>query len=149
MTNYKVYFDGCCDNRSRFKLMGFGVAFQIGDDFLDINHAGFGGTNGTSNIAEYMALIQALKMCCEVNENKPSYFRLYGDSQLVINQINGDWAVKSEHLVPYHKEARLLADTLGDNLRSIGWIRRIYNKEADKYSKLGVKNWMDANNLLV
>ncbi|XP_058089193.1 uncharacterized protein LOC131236094 [Magnolia sinica] len=28
--------------------------------------------------------------------------RVFGDSQLIINQVNGDWKTKDERLIPYH-----------------------------------------------
>jgi len=38
---------------------------------------------------------------------------IYGDSQLVINQLLNEYEVKKEDVVPYHKQALCLLNKLG------------------------------------
>lgn len=49
-------------------------------------------------MAKYEALVTRIKM--EV-EWKITKLNIYGDSQLVINQVNGDYQTKDEKLMPY------------------------------------------------
>ena len=54
----------------------------------------------TNNIAEYEALLIGLKIALEW---QISELEVYGDSQLVINQINDDYQTKDDKLLPYKK----------------------------------------------
>ena len=51
----------------------------------------------TNNIAEYEALITGLKTTLEWRITE---LQVYGDSQLVINQINDDYQTKDDKLLP-------------------------------------------------
>ena len=52
----------------------------------------------TNNIAEYKALLNGVKISLEWRITK---LHIYGDSQLVINQIDNDYQTKDEKLIPY------------------------------------------------
>ena len=52
----------------------------------------------TNNIAEYEALINSMKI---VAEWRVDQLDVFGDSQLVINQVNDIYQTKDEKLVPY------------------------------------------------
>ena len=54
----------------------------------------------SNNIAEYQAHILGLQMAMEIGIKD---LDVYGDSQLVINQLLDEWEVKKENLVPFHK----------------------------------------------
>ena len=63
---------------------------------------------GTSNQAEYLAFIHGLRAIRDVLEDYPDQevrVNLYTDSQLVYEQLKGDWAVKSENLEGLHEWA--------------------------------------------
>ena len=49
----------------------------------------------TNNVAEYMAIIKALESATEYTRWS---VKVYSDSELVINQINGKYRVKKAHL---------------------------------------------------
>lgn len=53
--------------------------------------------NATNNEAEYTALIRALDRCKEFWKGELEH---YTDSQLVVNQLEGKWAVKAGNLKP-------------------------------------------------
>jgi ribonuclease HI len=86
------------------------------------------GGYGTNNEAEYQALI-ALLEC--VDQAGVSGVSVRGDSQLVVNQIKGQWDVNSPALKPLWSRARSLVRKV--NAR-IAWIPREQNTEADKLS---------------
>lgn len=54
----------------------------------------------TNNIAEYEALVTRIKM---VVEWRITELKVYGYSQLVINQINNDYQTKDDKLLPYKR----------------------------------------------
>ncbi|XP_058080634.1 uncharacterized protein LOC131228784 [Magnolia sinica] len=53
----------------------------------------------TNNVAKYEAFIAGLREAIILNVKK---LRVFRDSQLIINQTNGDWIAKDEKLIPYH-----------------------------------------------
>jgi ribonuclease HI len=80
----------------------------------------------THNVAEYRALIEGLKLARDHGVQRS---RVYMDSELVVNQLNGDAAVKQEHLKDLHKQASTLVALFKD-IR-ISWVPREMNLEAD------------------
>lgn len=54
----------------------------------------------TNNMAEYEALIIGIKT---IVEWKIQELQVYGDSQLVINQVNDDYQTKDDKLMPYKR----------------------------------------------
>ena len=80
----------------------------------------------TNNQAEYQALILGLKAVAKYH---PAAVRIYMDSELVINQMNGRYKVRHDDLLPLHAEARHLASELP--LVSFTHIERAENHLAD------------------
>ena len=90
---------------------------------------------GTNNEAEYAALMAVLDAAVEA---KVQHLDVYGDSQLVVRQVNGEWLIKAKELVPLCQTVlNLKAQIPHVTLR---WIPREQNSEADALSKkaLGV-----------
>lgn len=56
----------------------------------------------TNHIAEYEALILGLELASEMNVHDIDVF---GDSQLIVRQIKGEYFVREPHLIPYHSKA--------------------------------------------
>lgn len=80
----------------------------------------------TNNEAEYTGLIIGLEKAQALGLTS---LEIRGDSQLVINQVKGDWKVKSESLRPFYERAcRLIAQF--DYIR-YQWIERAKNHLAD------------------
>jgi len=61
----------------------------------------------SNNVAEYQALILGLQMALEMGIKG---LDLYGDSQLVINQLLEEYEVKKKNLVSYHTQARQILE---------------------------------------
>ncbi|XP_058075818.1 uncharacterized protein LOC131224315 [Magnolia sinica] len=53
----------------------------------------------TNNVVEYEACIAGIREAIILNVKK---LRVFGDSQLIINQTSGDWKTKDEKLITYH-----------------------------------------------
>lgn len=80
----------------------------------------------THNVAEYRALIEGLKLA---RLHGIERIRVYMDSELVVEQMNGRAAVKQAHLENLHHAARNLCGEF-KSIR-ISWIPREWNVVAD------------------
>ncbi len=127
---YQAFFDGA----------SFGNPGHLGAGFIILNkdkviykYSKYVGV-GTNNEAEYIAMISLLQFAVKSGIR---HLKIFGDSQLVINQISGEWRVKAEHLVVLLEETKTLIEKIP--FISIEWIRREENKLADELSKEGAR----------
>ncbi|MCM8833624.1 MAG: ribonuclease HI family protein [Candidatus Omnitrophica bacterium] len=81
----------------------------------------------TNNVAEYISLIFALIECLPLKTNE---IEIKSDSQLLVKQVNGEYKVKDEKLLIFHKIVNFLFSKY-NNIR-ITYISREENKIADK-----------------
>jgi ribonuclease HI len=91
-----------------------------------------GDANTSNNLAEYAGLCLVLRYFIEhgITEAK-----VFGDADMIVNQISGKWKVKRKKnpiYLPKYDEARALADQLP--LVTYEWIPRDLNTEADALS---------------
>ncbi len=63
----------------------------------------------TNNVAEYLAIIAALKILIE-QYGSGNEIELFSDSELVVNQLNHNYKVKDKRLKELNKEATGIAD---------------------------------------
>ena len=63
---------------------------------------------------------------------------VYGDSKLVIEQVKGNWKVKSENLKPIHKEIRNLLNEYKFQYIEFNHVLRKYNKRADQLANIAL-----------
>lgn len=148
----KINFDGCCDNNSKFKFMGVGVATFVENVYEPkFDRYELVGTNGTSNIAEWSALTLALeesvKAVVEYYKGDVS-IRIYGDSQLIVNQFNGEFQIKHEAFRTFYKRCKDKYILFGKYIKGVHWIPREQNKEADVLSKRAVTEFLVENKML-
>ena len=90
--------------------------------------------NATNNVAEYSAAIQALERLRGLGYI--GAVEVYGDSQLVIRQMNGEYQVRADHLRSYHEWLRKLAGSFVSV--SWTWVPREQNGRADALSKQAI-----------
>ena len=128
-----AYFDGGA--RSNPGPAGYGV-FIVDDQgtVLAELYEPLGIT--TNNVAEYRGLIAALQWALD---HDVTQLVVKGDSQLIIEQMRGNYKVKHEGLKPLYLRARMLVMQLGDV--RFEHVRREQNQDADRLSNLG----MDGN----
>ncbi len=82
----------------------------------------------TNNQAEYTALIRALEHALEIG---PEYHVVvYSDSELMVKQMSGQYAVKNADLRPLYEEARELARAFQGGVE-YRHVRRALNSRAD------------------
>jgi ribonuclease HI len=128
-----AYFDGGA--RSNPGPAGYGV-FIVDDQGAVLAELYEPLGTATNNVAEYRGLIAALQWAAD-RELKQLIVK--GDSQLIIEQMRGNYKVKHEGLKPLYLRARLLVMQIGDV--RFEHVRREQNTEADRLSNLA----MDAN----
>jgi ribonuclease HI len=87
----------------------------------------------TNNVAEYKGLLAALTWAAQ-----HGYARVHvrADSQLLVEQMKGNYRVKHEGLLPLYRQAKDLAARIGRV--TFEHIRREANREADRLSNLGM-----------
>ncbi|XP_058106356.1 uncharacterized protein LOC131249571 [Magnolia sinica] len=91
---WTLFFDGATNSKGS----GVGIILYSPND-IPIPKSRRLAFQCTNNIAEYEACIAGLRETIILNIKK---LRVFGDSQLIINQTNGDWRTKDEKLIPYH-----------------------------------------------
>jgi len=80
----------------------------------------------TNNTAEYQALLVAL---ARARETGVKHLRVFSDSELLVNQVNGRYRTKVPHLQQFLQEAIRLMSEIGRV--DVKHVRREFNTEAD------------------
>ena len=120
----KIFCDGGARGNPGPAAIGFVVKDNQGRTLTKVGKY-IGKT--TNNVAEYQAVIEALKW---VKKNfPPTQIHFFLDSQLLVNQLNGRWRVKDRKL----QRLIILVKKLERNFPKIfyHYIPRQKNKEAD------------------
>ncbi len=109
---------------------GAGARLQYGDEYIELKK--FLGRK-TNNVAEYEALIMALE---EAISQSAKNIEVRSDSELLVRQMNGQYRVKSPHLVPLFRKAYALASNIEEV--KIIHVGRDENREADRLANLAI-----------
>ena len=146
MTVLNLYFDGACTPNPK-GFASYGIYLKEFDERVsDIIGIGEGMTN---QVAEYTALLEGLKLLKEHCMNGDE-IKIFGDSQLVIKQINGEWKIKDNRLKTlYNKCIELIREIESQEVSiSFMWVPREKNTIADELSERPLKQWQDQKGLL-
>jgi probable phosphoglycerate mutase len=119
-----AYIDG--GSRGNPGPAGFGVRIERADGTLIEEFSQAIGTT-TNNIAEYRGLLAALEWA---RDHGASAVHIRSDSQLLVQQMLGNFKVKHPGLQPLHARARLLTHAIGRV--TFEHVRRELNKHADR-----------------
>lgn len=120
----KMYTDGGSRNNPGDSACAF-VICDLEDNVVE--KSGYYMGVATNNQAEYYGMIKGLERCQDLGIDK---VRLFSDSQLVVNQMNGFYKVKNQELAPLHRQLKGLADSF--EKVSFEHIPRALNAEADR-----------------
>lgn len=96
----------------------------------------------TNNVAEWwameMVLVNAWALHTEWDE-----LHIFGDSQLVVKQLAGDYQVNADHLKPFMQICKELVNKMRDwrKIVTIEWSGRDTNKDADKLAGKAYKRY--------
>ena len=126
ISQWQLYFDGA----ARKKGAGAGIVFITPCGGL-IPYSFSLMELCSNNAAEYEALIIGLEIALELHVD---CLQAYGDSQLIVKQMNGQYAVKNENLTLYHERAKHLVSQFQEI--NIAHIPRSENNKADALAKL-------------
>jgi len=89
--------------------------------------------DSTNNVAEYMGLILGLKRAKAMGIKE---LEVLSDSELLVRQMSGEYAVKADHLLPLHQEAQALIK--GFPSIALRHIPREENAQADAMSNRAI-----------
>lgn len=142
--NYIIHTDG--GSRGNPGNAAIGVIIENQQDTASseggsstIQVASFGKTIGitTNNVAEYTAVIEALKWVIETSQisnvksqNEIGQIDFYLDSTLVVNQLNGVFKVKDSNMRMLMLRVRELEQQIGADVR-YSYVPREQNSDAD------------------
>jgi ribonuclease HI len=116
---YQAFFDGAC--RGNPGPMSISLVIYDPDGERIAQHSRQIGY-GTNNVAEYSALIELLRCLTAIRIER---VQIFGDSQLVVNQVTNRWRINEPHLKDLANQAFTLMK--GHPGWSISWIPRERN----------------------
>jgi ribonuclease HI len=118
-------------------IMCYGWLISQNNVVIAQGHGAFAhGSDASSNVAEYLALIEGLDALYDLGVEEQA-IKVLGDSKTVIEQMRGIARVNSEGMWPLFLKARRLAKRFA-HLRWV-WTPRKNNKEADKLTRRAMK----------
>ena len=125
----EIFVDGACSGNPGEAAIGV-VVLENKNKIKEISKSIGPATN---NIAEYTALIYALQ---EGLILKADQVTVYTDSELVFNQVTGQYKIKNENLKLLLDQVQHLAQ--GFKRLDMKCIPREQNKDADKLAKKAI-----------
>jgi ribonuclease HI len=139
---YELWFDGLFRGTKAARkagLMCFGwLIYRNGRHIAE----GYGitarGQNATSNIAEYLGLIDGLEILTDISHHYEPV-RVIGDSKVVIDQLRGRSRIRTQRVLPLHNKVRQLAQLL--EIKEWKWLPRRHNKAADRLTRLALREF--------
>jgi ribonuclease HI len=132
----EIHFDGACEEERGVRIAAYGYTLEG----AGLRHEEFGlavppgHPRATNNVAEYVGAICALEWL--LARGYSGDVRLRGDSQLVVRQLQGEYRVRTPHLLPYHERLRQLIGSFRHV--TVDWVPREQNTRADELSKRGI-----------
>lgn len=135
--NIVAYFDGCCEPVNPGGVASYGAVVFIDNrrvwETSEIFYPKKGKEKETSNnVAEYSGFISILEYLNKKKLTKEK-IQIYGDSNLVIQQMFGTWRIKKGFYVPLAERAKKMVKKF-PNIQG-DWIPREENGIADELSK--------------
>lgn len=107
-------------------IAAWGVVVLDQDGRAIEGHGGFLG-QATNNVAEYHALLEALKLA---GERSAASVEIRADSELIVRQVQGRYKVRHPDLIPLHAEAKRRIAAI-PSFRIVH-VPREENREADR-----------------
>ena len=126
----EIFIDGACSGNPGPAAIG--VIFKKDGETIQEISRSIG--EATNNIAEYSALICALQ---EASLQKAREIKVYTDSELVYNQVTGQYKVSHGNIKPLFVKVQELAKSFARI--DIERIPREKNKEADRLAVKALK----------
>lgn len=141
----EVYFDGLCQPINPGGISCYAFLVKSGGRTI---YSDYGiavepfSQDSTNNVAEYTALVKALQWLLEKNLGSTKV-EIKSDSQLIVNQLTGDYKVKSKRIMSLYKQVLLLKRKFQDI--EIKWVPREENREADRLTNKAYNKALQEN----
>jgi len=140
-----LYFDGLCEPVNPGGVATYGYLILDGrrtvEEGCGFVGAGMFGNDVSNNVAEYTAMIRGIERLLLLGLSGEVAVR--GDSQLVINQMLGRYAVRAERILPLHNRAVEMSKQFGKI--SFEWIPREMNAAADALTRKAFSQFLEKN----
>jgi ribonuclease HI len=107
--SYRLYFDGGSRGNPGPSGAGASLVDASGNEIWHDAH--FVGLHETNNVAEYTGLLRGLQYVASLPDVATLSVEVYGDSQLVIKQIKGEYKVSHPRLRTLWQQCVTLAQT--------------------------------------
>ncbi len=127
----EIFIDGACQGNPGEAAIGV----VLNENGKIIKEIAEGIGHATNNIAEYAALVRALKEAIQLEADE---LKIHTDSELLYYQVTGHYQLRSENLKSYFEEVASLSKAF--NNIEIKRIPREENKLADQLSKKTLKS---------
>jgi ribonuclease HI len=124
----RCWFDGGCGPRNPGGHATYGAVVKDSNGkriFADSGYLGV-GPQMSNNVAEYAGICAVMEFLISNNIQQAT---IYGDSKLVVKQLNRKWKARGGLYFETYKRAIVLRDKLPNVI--IKWIPREMNAEAD------------------
>jgi ribonuclease HI len=138
----EAWFDGACEPENPGGHGAAGVVVRA--DNRVCHTAGIycgSGPGMSNNVTEYRGVITVLEWlanAAEVDVEAARVVHIYGDSQLVVRQLRGEWAARGGLYLRDYQRARVLLGELARRCPGtveLRWIPRTANREADALAR--------------
>lgn len=134
-----IWFDGGCKPHSPGGHGIYGYVIKRDGETLTENSGYIGRHEDmTNNVAEYTALIEAVSALLDVDVT-PTHVHIHGDSELIINQVKGEYDIYSPRLRPLYVTVQTLLEKI-DAPVQFQWIPREHNERADALAAQAYRN---------
>ena len=141
----EVYFDGLCQPINPGGISCYAFLVKSGGRTIYVDY-GIAvepfSQDSTNNVAEYTALVKALQWLLEHNLGSTK-IEIKSDSQLIVNQLTGNYKVKSKRIMSLYKQVLLLKSKFQDI--EIKWVPREKNREAERLTNKAYNKVLQEN----
>lgn len=124
-----------CDGASRGNPGAGSYGFVILQEGEIVSQSGAVLGVVTNNVAEYQGLLEGLKACQKLGAESVV---VKSDSELMVRQLNGQYKVRTPHLLPLFTEAVKLLKSFPEY--KVTHVRREENKLADALANQALDN---------
>lgn len=141
----EVYFDGLCQPVNPGGIACYAFIVKSNGKILHSEYGVAGvpfSPDSTNNVAEYTALAKALEWLVSNNLNSDKV-TINSDSQLVVNQLEGNYKVKGKRIIPLYKQVLLIKAKFPEI--EIRWLPREKNREADRLTNIAYNKALQQN----
>lgn len=128
----RAWFDGACEPQNPGGHATWGAVVEVNNKvvFEKFGYVG-SGRDMSNNVAEYGGCLAVLEEIKKYGGDAT----VFGDSDLVINQLRGRYRAKGGLYLPYFHKANTVLEAIGRGRVRFEWIPAEQNKRADDLSR--------------